>query len=67
MTRREAHVIGLRWAYEALQKAVDCGPGEDINGSAEDQAKCDAELDLICQMMFERWDRANARQKRAKS
>lgn len=61
MNRKQARIVALRWAYEAIQKAVDCGPTEDINGSPKDQAKCDNELDLIAQRIFDQWQRAGGR------
>ena len=65
MTKREAHKIAIRLAYQAVQKAVDAGGDEAANlavdGGADegatlaDQIKIDAALDEIAQRLYERW------------
>lgn len=51
--------MALRLAYEAVQKAVDCGGVEA--GNYDDQAKVDSALDVIAQRLYERWKQAEAR------
>lgn len=53
MTKREAHRIALRLAYEAVEKAVGAGgaeAGDDLDG----QKKIDDALDAIAQQLYER-------------
>ena len=64
MTKREARVLATKIAYEALQKAVQCG-GDEAGltvEAEEDQIKIDNALDDIAQVMYERWKRLEERQ-----
>lgn len=56
MNRKQARLIALRLAYEAVQKAVDAG-GKEAGVDVEAQKKIDAELDRIAQQMFDKWQR----------
>ena len=55
MTKRQAHVIALRIAYNAINKA--CGVGGDETDNEDDQQKIDDALDTIAQRMYERMRR----------
>lgn len=63
MTKRQARVIALRLAYEAVQKACDCG-GEEAGAGTEaydDQIKIDRALGDLAQRLYERWAAAAQR------
>ncbi len=59
MTARQAHRVAMRMAYEAVQKAVDCG-GDEMGLDVDGQRKVDAALDRIAQAMYERCEKLTA-------
>lgn len=53
LTKREAHRIALRLAYEAIEKALR-GGGVAAGQDEDAQQKIDDALDAIAQRMYER-------------
>lgn len=52
MTRQEARAYALQYAYEAIQKALDCAPDDD-GLTPDESVLVESELDKLTQRAFE--------------